>query len=72
MGYALCIGTCGACGQMFGFNPKKVPSLRNGERQEVFCRECCEKANPIRKTNGLPLIFIDQEAWAACVEEELL
>ena len=72
MGYALCFGQCGACGRDFAFNPVRVPSIRdaNGVKQPI-CKECIEKANPIRKERGLPEITYASDAYEACAEEEL-
>ena len=67
MGYVLMVGTCGACKKIFSFNPNKVPSLNN----IPFCKECIDKANPIRKANGLPEIRYAADAYAAIPEEEL-
>lgn len=66
-GFVFATAACGACKQIFTFNPRKVPSLNN----VPFCRECVEAANPIRKANGLPEIPILSDAYGACREEEL-
>lgn len=49
MGYALALSACCSCHRVFGYNPIRVPSVRvNGVREPV-CRECIERANPLRK-----------------------
>jgi hypothetical protein len=67
MGYAICFSNCFSCNRIFGFNPNKVPAY-NGQ---PICRDCVDKANPIRKTNGLALIDYDEETYAPIPEEEL-
>jgi hypothetical protein len=58
MGYAMAIGPCIGCGQIFPFNPMRVPSVRvNGEREPV-CRACVERANPERIKRGLAPITV--------------
>jgi hypothetical protein len=71
MGYALVFGSCISCMRTFGFNPLRVPSIRvNGEKEPV-CRECIERANPLRKKNGLPEFTIHPEAYEPVNENEL-
>jgi hypothetical protein len=67
MGYALVVGTCGQCKNIFSFNPNKVPSLKN----IPFCRACVDAANPLREKNGLPPILYAADAYEAIPEEEL-
>ena len=67
MGYAFMIGHCLGCKRQIVFNPVRVPSLNN----EPVCRECIEKANPIRIKNGLEPITIHPDAYGACDEHEL-
>lgn len=59
--YALMIGNCVLCGNPFGFNPHKVPSIRvnarglpdqNAPRQPI-CRDCHTAANQVRRERGL-------------------
>ena len=66
-GYALAVSSCGNCRRVFGFNPKKVPSLDN----IPFCRDCVEMANPIRILKGLPEIIITDDTYGPIPEEEL-
>lgn len=53
-GYMIAMGDCFVCHRLFHFNPDRVPSHRdeNGVRQPI-CGDCIEKANAVRKTNGL-------------------
>ena len=62
-----CWGSCGVCGELFTFNPKKVPSLNNA----VFCRDCMTAGNAKREEMGLEPHPIHPEAYEACKEEEL-
>jgi hypothetical protein len=71
MGYAITMGYCINCGNLFSFNPVHVPSLRvRGVRQPV-CRHCIERANPLRRKNGLPEIVPHPDAYEPCDEREL-
>ena len=72
MGYALVIGSCYTCRRIVSFNPNRVPSVRDKQdvRQPV-CRECIEKANPVRKAEGLPEITIHPDAYEPISEYEL-
>jgi hypothetical protein len=70
MSYVTCYGHCCCCGRLFGFNPVRVPSLTVNGSREPICQSCVDRANPIRKQNGLPLIQPRPDAYEACVEEE--
>ena len=72
MGYAMVLSPCYTCGKVISYNPHRVPSIRDrqGVRQPV-CRECIEKANPIRKAKGLPKITIHPDAYEPINECEL-
>jgi hypothetical protein len=73
MGFMLCTSACIACHQLFSYNPELVPSIRiNAQRKpdpngtaEPICKNCAERANPIRKQNGLELILIMPGAYEA-------
>ena len=73
MGYVLATSVCIGCGQLFAYNPVKVPSLRtwDGGQREPICRDCVERANPTRIANGLEPIVPDPDAYEACDENEL-
>ena len=72
MGYAMMIGKCWGCGRMFGFNPHKVPSMRDhkGVRQPV-CKNCVDAANVEKAKRGLPLFEYPDNAYQPCDENEL-
>jgi len=67
MGYAFCTGSCGACGKLFTFNPKRVPSLNNS----AFCLDCMTAGNTKREEMGLEPHPIHPDAYEAYREEEL-
>jgi len=71
MGYALMFGSCINCRKVFGFNPNRVPSIRMNGVREPVCRECIERANPMRKQAGLPEFAIHPDAYEPINEEEL-
>jgi hypothetical protein len=71
MGYAFAIGHCAGCGQPFGFNPMRVPSISIKGAREPICRACVERANPLRVANGLPPIEPLPDAYEPCDEGEL-
>lgn len=65
MGYIAVIGQCLCCKRPFSFHPNKVPSL-NGE---PVCKECVDKANPIRIQKGLPPITYSDDAYETGQDE---
>ena len=71
MGYAMAMGTCFACHKPFTFNPMRVPSIRIEGVKQPVCRECVERANPMRIANGLEPIVPAPDAYDACDEGEL-
>jgi hypothetical protein len=71
MGYYLCAGVCIRCGQVFSFNPVRVPSIViNGVRQPI-CLSCVEIINPMRAKLGQPKIEPLPGAYDACDESEM-
>lgn len=71
MGFYYCIGRCVACGQVFMFNPDRVPSIRiDGVRREA-CRDCVDVANAKRERLGLPPHAILPGAYQPAEEGEL-
>lgn len=72
MGYAIMLQPCFACRRPFGFNPNKVPSVRdgNGIRQPV-CEACIRRANMERKKKGIPEFPIPEDAYSPIDEMEL-
>jgi hypothetical protein len=71
MGYALCHAPCIGCGQIFSFNPLRVPSLTIGGTRDPICQACVALVNPRRKANGLDPIVPAPDAYEACDESEL-
>jgi hypothetical protein len=71
MGYALCMGYCVGCKQVFSFNPMRVPSVTVNGNREPICRDCVERYNPIRIAKGLEPIVPKSDAYDACDENEL-
>lgn len=71
MGYVFVMGACIGCGRLFSFNPHAVPSIPIKGVREPVCRACVERANLIRKANGLDLIVIRPDAYEP-VEENAL
>ena len=66
MGVYTFTGICLGCGKLFSFHPNKVPSI-NGQ---PVCKDCVDKANPIRIANGLPAITYAPDAYKPCLDEE--
>ena len=60
-------GSCGACGGLFTFNPRWVPSLNN----VAFCGPCMAAANAKREALGLNPHPIHPEAYEPLPEQEL-
>jgi hypothetical protein len=71
MGYALCTSACFGCHRIFSYNPMRVPSITHGGTRQPICRDCVERANPLRVKNGLPPIAAAPDAYEACDESEL-
>jgi hypothetical protein len=56
MGYAVVMGPCLVCTRVFGFNPRRVPSLTvNGSREPV-CKSCIDTENDRRRPLGVELL----------------
>lgn len=73
MGFAFGIGNCYACGQLFTFNPMKVPSTKDkDEVRQPVCASCLIKWNASRVENGLPAIPALSGAYEPCDENELV
>jgi hypothetical protein len=69
MGYMIVFGPCIGCGNMFAFNPHRVPSCSaiTGHREPI-CRGCVERVNPLRIRNGLPPIVPADDAYEPAEE----
>lgn len=72
MGAYIAFGACWSCGRTFGFNPDRVPSIRDarGERQPV-CADCMASANELRRSRGEPPHRILPGAYEPAEEGEL-
>lgn len=71
MGYAIAMSPCVGCGQIFSYNPMRVPSVMYKGAREPICQMCVDYANGHRKRNGLPPIEPLPGAYEACDESEL-
>jgi len=71
MGYLMAMGPCFGCGKPFMFNPNHVPSITIKGEREPICKTCIERANPLRKANGIPEVVIDPRAYEPMDENEL-
>lgn len=71
-GYVQVIGPCIVCGQVFAYNPHRVPStsLLTGKREPV-CENCMVRINAKRHTMGLAPHEILEGAYEPLPEEEL-
>jgi len=57
------IGSCFGCSRPFSFNPMRVPSIRvDGDRKPV-CQSCINRANALRKAQGLPQHEVHPDAY---------
>jgi hypothetical protein len=65
MAWMFVLGECVACQKPFTFNADRVPSVVVKGQREPVCRECVEKANPLRERNGLAPIVILPGAYEA-------
>jgi hypothetical protein len=70
-GYITAMGPCIGCGQVFSFNPMRVPSCAVTGHREPICAGCVKRINPIRIKNGLEPIVPLPGAYEACEEGEL-
>ena len=72
MSFATGIGPCIGCGEIFAFNPVRVPSSSavTGQREPI-CAQCVRRINPMRIANGLEPIIPHPEAYEPCDEREL-
>ena len=70
LGYLFMLAPCVSCNKPFGFNPDKVPSLLIAGVREPVCEECVNRANPLRKANGLPPIVPLPGAYEPAAEDE--
>lgn len=71
MGYVICHGTCCACGNVMGFNPLRVPSIRIDGVKQPVCATCMGWLNDNRVAKGLAPVAIAPDAYEAIPEEAL-
>lgn len=71
MGYVMALGPCIGCKRPFSFNPLRVPSVTVNGSREPICQACVDRANPMRKTNGLEPIVPLPGAYEPSDESEL-
>ena len=71
MGYAIVHSPCIICRKIMAYNPHKVPSVRVLGMREPICRDCVNKANPLRISKGLEPIHINPDAYEPIHESEL-
>jgi hypothetical protein len=71
MGFAICHSACFGCGRIFAYNPLRVPSVIVKGAREPICIDCVERANPLRRANGLPPIVPLPDAYDPVEESEL-
>jgi hypothetical protein len=72
MGYVMATSPCIGCGNVFSYNPVRVPSCSavTGKREPI-CLDCVRRVNPMRIKNGLEPIMLHPDAYDACEEDEL-
>lgn len=70
-GYVFATSSCYGCGQVFVYNPTRVPSVLVRGVREPVCGVCVLRANPVRVKNGLEPIVVLPGAYEACEEGEL-
>jgi hypothetical protein len=71
MGYVIALSPCYGCGQLFTYNPVRVPSVIVRGSREPICERCLEAANPQRIARGLEPMVLFPGAYDACDEGEL-
>jgi len=72
MGYAIMFGMCFGCGRTFGFNPRRVPSVRDEQNvKQPLCSRCAQAMNKRKREAGLPEFQIPADAYEPVAEEEL-
>jgi hypothetical protein len=71
MGYVFATSRCIGCGQLFSYNPLRVPSLTVNGSREPICAGCVARVNPRRIANGLAPIVPAADAYDPVDEREL-
>jgi hypothetical protein len=72
MGYAICTSACIGCGNIFSYNPMRVPSssVLTGKREPI-CETCFDRINARRIKDGQKPFARHPDAYTACDEGEL-
>lgn len=72
-GYVIAVGQCYGCNRTFGFNPCRVPAIRDPKSGSKIpiCRACIDAANPLRIAKGLDPVVPHVDAYEAIPEEDL-
>lgn len=63
MAWLSVIGDCVICGIRFSFNADRVPSVRIDGQREPVCRDCINRANEVRKEQGIDPIYVFPDAY---------
>lgn len=63
MAWMTVIGDCCICGIRFSFNADRVPSVVIDGEREPICRDCVNRANPVRIAKGLPPIHVFPDSY---------
>lgn len=71
MGVVFASSACFGCGQLFSYNPMRVPSIPINGVKEPICLACVERVNPLRVAKGLEPIVPLPDAYGVCDESEL-
>ena len=80
MDFVIVWSDCAACGNLVGYNPNLVPSIRmkNGSYhpegvREAICKPCFVRWNQIQRIDkGLPPIELRDGAYSPTNEDDLL
>ena len=78
MAYATVFSPCVNCGRLFGYNPRRVPSIPVNGVKEPVCRPCIDAENARRRAamiaSGIDLELLPDphpEAYEPIHESEL-
>jgi hypothetical protein len=66
MSFVIATGPCCACGNVFSFNPERVPSFQG----KPICAPCIQAVNVARQKKGLRPFEVLPGAYSAEVVEE--
>lgn len=71
MGYMMAYSMCYGCKRDFFYHPSRVPSVRVNGHREPICQTCVDRANPLRRANGLEPIVPLPGAYEPADEHEV-